>query len=104
MSIKRSLKSIEKELKLNNLIKEEHQELLTWVESISRIGRKTGILLLVLTGGFQRFNSASELCSYAGITPVIRQSGSRVRGQARISKIGNQKLRNLLLLCSFKCL
>jgi len=39
--------------------------------------------------------------SNAGITPVIRQSGSRVRGQARISKIGNQKLRNLLFLCSF---
>jgi len=56
---------------------------------------------LVLTGGFERFNSASELCSYAGITPVIRQSGSRVQGQARISKIGNQKLRNLLFLCSF---
>jgi transposase len=101
MSIKRSLKSIEKELKLNNLIKEEHQELLTWVENIPGIGRKTEILLLVLTDGFQRFNSASELCSYAGITPVIRQSGSSVLGQARISKIGNQKLRNLLFLCSF---
>lgn len=105
-SIKRSLKSIEKEIKLieqklNELIKEEHQELLTLVESIPGIGRKTGIMLLVLTDGFERFNSASELCSYAGITPVIRQSGSSVRGQARISKIGNQKLRNLLFLCSF---
>ena len=105
-SIKRSLKSIDKEVKLleqklNKLIKEEHQELLTLVESIPGIGRKTGILLLVLTDGFERFNSASELCSYAGITPVIRQSGSSVRGQARISKIGNQKLRNLLFLCSF---
>jgi len=75
MSIKRSLKSIEKEMKLleqklNNLIKEEHQELLTWVESIPGIGRKTGILLLVLTDGFERFNSASELCSYAGINQL----------------------------------
>ena len=45
MSIKRSLKSIEKELKLleqklNNLGKEEHQELLTWVESIPGIRKK----------------------------------------------------------------
>ncbi len=105
-SIKRSLNSIQKEMKtidekLHELIKKEHQELLTLVESIPGIGRKTGVMLLVLTDGFERFNSASELCSYAGITPVIRQSGSSVRGQARISKIGNQKLRNLLFMCSF---
>ena len=105
-SIKRSLKSIQKEMKLIEeklliLVKNEHQELLTLVESIPGIGRKTSVLLLVLTDGFERFNTASELCSYAGITPVIRQSGSSVRGQARISKIGNQKLRNLLFLCSF---
>ncbi|MEE9364415.1 MAG: transposase [Cellulophaga sp.] len=95
MSVKKSLKSIEKEIKLmeqklNSLIKEDHQELLTLLESIPGIGRKTGILLLVLTYDFERFNSESELCSYAGITPVIRQSGSSVRGQARISKIGNR--------------
>jgi len=32
---------------------------------------------------------------------VIRQSGSSVKGRPRISKIGNQKLRNLLFMCSF---
>jgi transposase len=105
-SLKRLLKSIQKEMgilekKLHELVKKEHRELLTLVESIPGIGRKTGILLLVLTDGFERFNSASELCSYAGITPVIRQSGSSVRAKARISKIGNKKLRNLLFLCSF---
>ena len=29
------------------------------------------------------------------------ESGSSVRGRARISKVGNKKLRNLLFLCSF---
>jgi transposase len=57
--------------------------------------------LLVLTSGFDRFTSAAELCSYAGLTPVIRQSGSSVKGRPRISKIGNQKLRNLLFMCRF---
>ena len=41
------------------------------------------------------------LFSYAGLTPLIRQSGSSVNGRARIRKIGNQKLRNLLFMCSF---
>ena len=105
-SLKRSLKSVKKEMKmieekLIELVKKENQELLTLLETIPGIGRKTSVMLLVLTDGFERFTSASELCSYAGLTPVIRTSGSSVNGRSRISKIGNQKLRNLLFLCSF---
>ena len=105
-SLKRSLKQLEKEIKnledkLLVLVRQAHQDLLTRLETIPGIGRKTAIMLVVLTGGFDRFSSASELCSYAGLTPVIRQSGSSVKGRARISKIGNQKLRNLLFMCSF---
>ena len=58
-------------------------------------------MLVVLTDGFYRFTSGSELCSYAGVTPAIRQSGSSIKGRPRISKIGNQKLRSLLFMCSF---
>jgi len=105
-SLKRSLKHLLKEIKtledkLLILVKQEHQDLLTRIKTIPGIGRKTAIMLVVLTGGFERFTSASELCSYAGLTPVIRQSGSSVKGRPRISKIGNQKLRNLLFMCSF---
>lgn len=105
-SLKRSLKHLLKEIKaledkLLFLVKETHQDLFTRIRTIPGIGRKTGIMLIVLTGGFERFSSASELCSYAGLTPVVRQSGSSVRGRPRISKMGNQKLRNLLFMCSF---
>ena len=55
----------------------------------------------MITDGFSKFENASQLCSYAGITPTIRESGSSVRGRSRISKVGNRKLRNLLFLCSF---
>jgi transposase len=71
------------------------------LKTILGIGPKTSIRLVVLTGGFDRFTSAVELCSYAGLTPVIRQSGSSVKGRPRISKIRNQKLRNLLFMCRF---
>ncbi|WP_067149469.1 IS110 family RNA-guided transposase [Pseudotamlana agarivorans] len=105
-SLKRNLKQLEKEMKtledqLLLLVRQVHQDLLTRLETIPGIGRKTAIMLVVLTGGFDRFTSAGELCSYAGLTPVIRQSGSSINGRARISKIGNQKLRNLLFMCSF---
>jgi transposase len=105
-SLKRTLKQVKKEvetieLKLLLLVKQVHQDVLTRIKSIPGIGNKTAIMLVVLTDGFDRFNSGSELCSYAGLTPIIRQSGSSVKGRPRISKIGNQKLRNLLFMCSF---
>ena len=105
-SLKRSLKFKQKEIKhleekLTEIVKQDHQELLTRLQSIPGLGRKTSIMLIVLTDGFERFTSAQELCSYSGLTPIIRQSGSSVRGRARISKMGNKKLRNLLFMCSF---
>tara|TARA_R110000751_G_C13686839_1_gene471873 strand:- start:39 stop:1010 length:972 start_codon:yes stop_codon:yes gene_type:complete len=105
-SLKRSLNQLDKtmqalEERLLFLVKDTHKDLLTRITTIPGIGRKTAIMLIVLTGGFERFSSASELCSYAGLTPMIRQSGSSVKGRPRISKMGNQKLRNLLFMCSF---
>lgn len=105
-SLNRSLKSTKKEMKtlenkLLKLVRETHQDLLTRIETIPGIGRKTAIMLVVLTDGFERFKSASELCSYSGLTPMIKQSGTSVKGRPRISKIGNKKLRNLLFMCSF---
>ena len=105
-SLKRSLKHKQKEIKsleqrLTEIVKQDHQELLTRLESIPGLGRKTSLMLIVLTDGFDRFKSASELCSYSGLTPIIRQSGTSVKGRSRISKMGNKKLRNLLFMCSF---
>ncbi|WP_420575176.1 IS110 family transposase [Kordia sp.] len=105
-SLNRQLKHLRKEIKvlegkLLKNVKSEYQKSLTLLKTIPGIGDKTALMLLVFTDGFNRFESSKELCSYAGITPVIRQSGSIVKGRSRISKIGNTKLRNLLFLCSF---
>lgn len=105
-SLKRLLKQLEKEMKdleekLLKIVKSTHQDLLTRIKTVPGIGVKTATTLIVLTDGFERFSSAKELCSYSGLTPTIRQSGSSVRGRSRISKVGNKKLRNLLFMCSF---
>ena len=71
------------------------------MKSIPGLGEKTALFLIVTTTGFTKFEKASQLCSYVGITPTIRESGSSVRGRSRISKVGNKKLRNLLFLCAF---
>ena len=58
-------------------------------------------MLIEYTVGFARSDSVAALCSYCDITPIIRKSGSSVNGRPRISKMGNQKIRNLLFLCNF---
>lgn len=105
-SLKRNRKHLDKELlgietKLLSLVKQDGQAQLTLLQSIPGIGLKTALFLIVVTDGFKKFDTASQLCSYVGITPTIRESGSSVRGRSRISKVGNRKLRNLLFLCSF---
>ena len=89
------------ETKILSLVKKDQQHQLTLLTSIPGIREKTALFLIVVTDGFSKFENASQLCSYVGITPTIRESGSCVRGRARISKVGNRKLRNLLFLCSF---
>ncbi|AOW22059.1 transposase [Urechidicola croceus] len=105
-SLKRDLKHLNKEVKgiedrLLKLVKKEQQDQLTLLKSIPGMGMKTALFLIVVTDGFKKFDNASQLCSYVGITPTIRQSGSSVKGRSRISKVGNKKLRNLLFLCAF---
>ncbi len=105
-SLKRNLKHLNKEVdvlesRLLELVKQDQQHQLTLLKSIPGMGVKTALFLIVVTDGFKKFETASQLCSYAGITPTIRESGSSVRGRSRISKVGNKKLRNLLFLCAF---
>jgi transposase len=105
-SLKRDLKHLDKEInaleqRLLQLVKQEQQQQLTLLKGIPGLGTKTALFLIVITDGFEKFETSNQLCSFVGITPTIRQSGSSVRGKSRISKVGNQKLRNLLFLCAF---
>jgi transposase len=104
-SLKRSLALIKKEQilldkKLLDLVKTDNQQLLSNLVSIPGLGRRTAVVLIVLSDGFSRFETASALCSYCGLTPIIRKSGTSVHSRPRISKMGNQKLRDLLFMCS----
>jgi transposase len=106
ISINKSIKYYQKEIgSLESVVlksvKEEYQDLHSRIKSIPGLGAKSSALLIVLTDGFERFNKASELCSFAGLTPIIRESGSSIRSRPRISKMGNKRLRKVLFICSF---
>lgn len=75
--------------------------LLSNLKSIPGIGRKTAMMLIVISGGFERFEGYRQLSSYIGICPRIFESGSSVKGKARICKMGMSAVRASLYVCSW---
>jgi transposase len=71
------------------------------ITSIPGMGPKTAIQLLIITQGFTRFENAKQLCAYIGLSPRAYDSGTSVKGKARISKLGMSRIRALLYMCAW---
>lgn len=101
-SVERTLRLLEEEVQRLQEQLEEHlsrhpelkqqRDLLT---SIGGIGPTTANLLLAELSGCD-FQRARQVAAYAGLVPRERQSGSSVRGRARLSKQGQARLRKAL--------
>lgn len=108
-SLKSSLTALDKQYKkLEDELQAEIQSLygeeMALLQSIPGIGIKTAVFLCLHTDGMKKFETSGQLCSYAGLTPVIRESGRSVKGRPRISKVGDGKLRKQLFMCSFNAI
>jgi transposase len=66
------------------------------LDSIPGIGETTAALLLSELTNVKQYRSARQVAAYAGLVPRERQSGTSLRGRARLSKIGNARLRRAL--------
>jgi transposase len=70
------------------------------LSSITGIGKVTTAWLLVGTLNFTACHSAEAAAAYAGLVPLARESGSSVRGRARIGHGGHARLRTALYLAT----
>ncbi|GAA4105824.1 IS110 family transposase [Mucilaginibacter panaciglaebae] len=86
---------------MDRIATEHYSELLANLESIPGMGRKTAMMLTVLSGGFTRFDDYRKLSSYIGICPRIFESGTSVKGKARICKMGMSRIGATLYVCSW---
>jgi transposase len=64
--------------------------------SIPGVGLKTAWRVLAEIGDVSLFTSAKQLAAYAGLSPSRVESGSSVRGQSHLTKLGNRRLRTAL--------
>ncbi|HEX4851748.1 MAG TPA: transposase, partial [Puia sp.] len=94
------LQSQEKEINADMLDKVEKdkdaRESVKLMSSIPGVGKVTAISVLAETNGFELIRNKKQLTSYAGLDIREKQSGTSIKGKARISKKGNKNLRKTL--------
>lgn len=98
-SIEQEIDQIEKRMEL--IIKQHYKEMFCQLKSIPGMGARTSLLLIVISGGFSKFESHKQLASYVGISPRIFESGTSVKGRSKICKMGMSKIRAMLYVCAW---
>jgi transposase len=66
------------------------------ITTIAGVGLLTTAAVLAETNGFELIRNKRQLSSYAGYDVREKQSGTSIRGKARISKKGNKYLRKAM--------
>ena len=85
-------------LEIQALAKKDEQvsEDLKIICTIPGVATLTAITVLAETNGFELIRNKRQLTSYSGLDVKEKQSGTSVKGKARISKKGNKYLRKSL--------
>jgi transposase len=107
--IERMIKATEKQIqeveqKMESIIRQHHNQMFEQIKSIPGVGKKTSLLLVVISGGFTKFENAKQLSSYVGLSPRIFESGTSVKGKVRICKMGMSRVRAMLYVCSWSAI
>lgn len=98
----------DKEIKaeLKDMVKEEQEvkSMVVILCSLPGIGLLTAAIILAETNGFDLIRNKRQLASYAGFDVKEKESGTSVKGKARISKRGNKHLRKAMHLPAFSAI
>ena len=102
-SLERRIQALEEEKEtLQKALEEEMRasraQDLELVTSIPGIGVRTGCWLLAELGDVRRFGSARKLVAFVGLSPRVFESGSSVRRETRISRMGSSHVRHALYM------
>jgi len=85
---------------MNQLATAHYEQMLKNIETIPGIGKKTALMLVILSGGFGRFEDYRQLSAYIGLSPRIWDSGT-IKGKPRICKLGMSRIRAALYVCAW---
>lgn len=76
------------------------------LRSIKGVGKIIAAYMISCTDNFRRFTNARKFNCYAGLAPFKIESGTSIRGRARVSRLANKEAKTLLTLaasCAIRC-
>lgn len=94
--IKEKIRKVEQRLKQIIAQCPEVQQIFDLVTSVKGIGKISAMYLIVYTNAFRAFTDARKFACYVGIAPFFRRSGSSTDQPAKVSSLGNRKLKTIL--------
>lgn len=92
------IKIVEKDLDEHIALHEDLKAKCKLLGSIPGVGKITSHYAVAFYGEPEKFSGCKQLVAYLGLNPKHKQSGSSVRGKARMSKMGSTHLRKMLYM------
>jgi len=74
------------------------------LRSIKGIGWIIAAYMISRTDNFKRFNNARKFNCYVGIAPFAHESGSSIKGKARVRHLANKEVKTLLNLAALSAI
>lgn len=70
------------------------------IEGTKGLGPVTSRMFIIDFGSFKSFDSARAAAAYSGLTPFTRKSGSSLNNHGNISRMGNNRIRQVLFMAA----
>lgn len=100
------IRVLEADIKAHIKTHPELQKTFELLVSIKGVGPVIAAYMIGNTHNFKRFRNARKFNCYAGIAPFSHQSGTSLKGRARVSHLANKDAKTLLNLaatCAVRC-
>lgn len=94
--IERQLEDLEEEIEEHVEEDPKLKDRCALLDTIPGIGLQTAAIVVSELGPPEKFESARQAAAYAGLVPRHRKSGSSIRGNPQMSKVGNARLRRAM--------
>ena len=100
------IKKTDADIKAHIHANEELQKTHDLLVSVKGVGAIVAAYMICCTRNFTRFNDARKFNCFAGIAPFTHQSGTSIKGKARVSHLANKDVKvllNLAAFCAVRC-
>ncbi|MCG2618224.1 IS110 family transposase [Terrimonas sp. NA20] len=102
--LKKSIDEVEEQIKA--LIKAEPalDKTSKLLQSVKGIGWLIAASMICYTANFKKFANARKFNCYAGMAPFKHDSGTSIRGRARVSHLANKEAKRLFTLAAYSAI